>query len=644
MAGDLYPGYFIGLPLRVSLSAIIAISCMIVSFFRWRQGSNSAPWFLIAVSIPLMFLVANFSYKFIQPNSELLQVFNIQKTLLDNLSFAAIVFFTAVSLSERIKDMDRERIDSQLNRSLALAESDRLKELNAAKSRLYTNITHEFRTPLTVIQGLTEQIQEHELEKEMIHRNSQQLLDLVNQMLELSRSEAGMLKLNLIYGSPLGFFKYITESFHALAHNQKINLDFSCEEEVLEMDYDPEKVLQILTNLIANAIKFTPEYGKILVAVKVIRTNISDHIAEITVDDTGIGIASDRIAHIFGRFYQVDDSSIRKREGTGIGLALVKELVELMDGQISVESEIQKGSTFKVLLPIRHTMKNREAEGPYLAINTKPALSVTDLSLEKGDNSDVDKPSLLIVEDNRDVMHYIMSCVKDDFHLQFAFNGKQGIDKALETIPDIIISDIMMPEKDGFELCATLKQDERTDHIPIILLTARADMASKLEGLAYGADVYLIKPFSQRELSIRLHKLLELRKKLQHKYAQQALPFKVDQALPVENSFLNKAHQVILDQLTNENFTIESLAQALHFSRTHLYRKIKALTGKSTTQFINEIKLKKGRQLLLTTNSTISEIAYDAGFQDPAYFTRLFTELYGKSPKHLRRELGGERD
>ena len=635
LAGSLYPTYFIGLPLRVLLAVVIAISCLIMALIRWRQGDNSARWFLIAVSVPLLVLVVSFSYD--RTNTELLQVFEIKKTLLDNLSFAGIIFFIAFSLSERIKNLDRERIDSQLNRRLALAESERLRELDTVKSRFYTNITHEFRTPLTVIQGVAEQISRHDVEREMIHRNSQQLLDLVDQMLELSKSGAGQLKLNLIHDDVLSFLKYITESVHALARNKKIDLNFYSEEEVLEMDFDPEKILRVINNLLSNAIKFTPEYGKILLTAKAIKANPQTHFIEIKVKDTGIGISSEKNETIFTRFYQVDDSSTRKREGIGIGLALVKELVELMQGQIEVESEIHKGSTFKVLLPINHEVKHKNLGGSRLYVDMKTILPRPASAILEKEHQDSNTPTLLIVEDNRDVMHYIAGCMKDDFNLQFAYDGKQGIDKALEIIPDIVISDIMMPNMDGFDLCTALKQDERTNHIPIILLTAKANIESKLEGLVHGADAYLVKPFNQQELNIRVHKLIELRKKMQQKYAQEVIT--VDIKPQIEDAFLLKTRQHVLDHMANADFNVETLATALHFSRPHLYRKIKALTGMSTTQFINEIRLKKGKQLILTTKLTISEIAYSIGFNDPAYFTRLFTAYYGKAPSSLREAI-----
>ena len=404
LMGGLYPKYFFGLPLRIFLSALTGIICLIISLIRWRQGSKSALWFIIAMSIPIISVVINFAI--IQTKVELLQVFDVNKTLTDNLSFGAIVFFLAISLSERIKDMDRDRIDSQLNHHLALAESDRLREINTAKSRLYTNITHEFRTPLTVIQGVTEQIQQHDLEKAMIHRNSQQLLDLVNQILELSKSDAGLLKVNLIHDNILSFLKYITESFHALADSQQVELIFNGEVEILEMDYDPEKVLRVLTNLISNAIKFTPENGKVLITVRAILSSSSDRILEIRIEDTGIGIPSNQITAVFDRFYQVDDTTTRKKDGTGIGLALVKELVELMDGKISVESEVENGSTFTVLLPIRHSMKHNRSENrdlltqPYLTHLTPDSNNLTFVKEESDEDT---KPTLLIVEDNQDV-------------------------------------------------------------------------------------------------------------------------------------------------------------------------------------------------------------------------------------------------
>ncbi len=517
-------------------------------------------------------------------------------------------------------------------------ELEKTKEIDELKTKFYTNITHEFRTPLTVIQGITEQIKGHENEKAFINRNSQQLLNLVNNMLDLSKIEAGKLTLNLVHGDILSYLRYVTESFHSLALNQKINLNFYANEEVIDMDYDPEKILQVLSNLISNAIKFTPEYGKVLVRAEVqsgetFEVFKTSEVLSLTVKDTGIGIAADQLPHIFDRFYRPADSHT---EGTGIGLALTKELVELMEGEISVESRVGEGSVFTVVLPIRKTLDKKVGSN----FKVLPTLSTLATSKQQIDSEPItttqERPILLIVEDNLDVMHYLSACLKDHYQLQYARNGREGIEKALEVIPDIIISDVMMPEKDGFELCATLKQNERTSHIPIILLTAKADMESKLEGLEYGADAYLTKPFHRRELDVRLQKLLELRRKLRTKYNQPS--FETEISTQREDVFVAKVRQVVLENLDDETFGVEELAAAVNFSAAHVYRKLKALTGKSTSHFIRQIRLQEAYKMLHITNNSVSEIAYAVGFKEVSYFSRLFSKHYGKTASEVLKE------
>ncbi len=519
-----------------------------------------------------------------------------------------------------------------LNRRLALAEANRLKELDAIKTTLYTNITHEFRTPLTAIKGTAEQIQGYNREKEIINRNTQQLLNLVNNMLDLSKIEAGKLTLNLIHGDILYYLRYVTESYHSLALNQKINLNFYSNNEVVEMDYDPDKILQILSNLISNAIKYTPEYGKVLVRAEIHPQKNTD-ILKLTIRDTGIGIPADQLPYIFDRFFRSENNY---SGGTGIGLTLTKELAELMKGKILVESTVGKGSIFTVMLPIYKNAQKKTIHKLENAFALPPnSLEASILSDKISNNKDLngDSSTILIVEDNQDVMYYLLESLKDNYLLQYAQNGREGIDKALEMIPDIIISDVMMPEIDGFELCATLKQDERTSHIPIILLTAKADIKSKIEGLEYGADAYLTKPFHRKELNVRLQKLLELRKTLQAKYNQPS--FETKRPTQREDAFVTKVKQLILENLDEETFGIEELATAVNFSTTHVYRKLKALTGMSTSHFIRQIRLQKAHELLLNRDLKVSQVAYSVGFKDVSYFSKSFSKQFGKSPSKI---------
>ena len=532
----------------------------------------------------------------------------------------------------------------ELRRQLAKSENKRLHELDEVKTRLYTNITHEFRTPLTLILGVAGQLKAQASEGmkpglDTIRRHGNKLLDLVNQMLDLAKLESGEMKLHLVQGDVAGFLKYLSESFHSLAKQKNIHLSFESQPDEIMMDYDPERLRQVLVNLLSNAIKFTPEGGKVVMSL-----TGSEKLLTLGVRDSGAGIRPEDIPYIFDRFYQADASHTRKGEGTGIGLALTREMVNLMGGTISVESEWAKGSVFTVTLPVNRTARIAEAKAAPVS-----DLAITEVPFENTpDNPETDhhKPLLLLVEDNADVLRYIASCLKGTCQLAFATDGQQGIDKAMELIPDLIISDVMMPVKDGFELCNTLKHDEKTSHIPIILLTAKADVESRIAGLGRGADAYLSKPFHERELLIRVKSLLELRARLQQFYsgfAGLAPAQPSDENLPTDDAeriFLVKAREVVIAHLTVPDFKVTEFARELNMSKTQLYRKMTAVTGQSAHQFILHIQLDHAKKLLLQHHLTISEIAFECGFGDPSYFSRIFKKETGMSPSDYR-EKGG---
>ncbi|MDX1940231.1 MAG: response regulator, partial [Saprospiraceae bacterium] len=358
---------------------------------------------------------------------------------------------------------------------------------------------------------------------------------------------------------------------------------------------------------------------------------------QLRVKDTGIGIPADQLPQIFDRFYQVDDSTTRRGEGTGIGLALTKELVKFLNGDIRVESTPEKGSTFYVTLPIRHEAV-QEANWQTEAMPLVQQLPEQADVISHLNASDKELPSLLIVEDNPDIVQYLQICLEGLYHLDVAKDGQAGIDKAIEQVPDIIISDVMMPVKDGFELCETLKIDERTSHIPIILLTAKADDESRIKGLKRGADAYLAKPFNKQELIVWLEKLLELRRRLQERYAalDEWMASK-DAAIQQEDEFIQKVRQAVEKNIDDEDFGILQLCRAVNLSRAQLHNKIKALTGKSTSHYIRAIRLHKAKELLKNPNLNISQIAYEVGFHDPKYFSKTFAEEFGELPGEMRK-------
>jgi DNA-binding response OmpR family regulator len=404
-------------------------------------------------------------------------------------------------------------------------------------------------------------------------------------------------------------------------------------------------LFNIISNLLSNAIKFTPSGGKVIFHVNQSNETSSEKLI-LKIKDTGIGIPAKELPHIFDRFYQVDSSSTRPGEGTGIGLSLTKELVELMKGEIKVKSQPGEGCEFTVSLPITQNAPKQETgfkdRSTTLEIKDRldaeiPEVPVIQDSPEDMLSLTVDYPLTLIVEDNWDVAKYIASCLGKEYKIHFAKDGQEGINKAFELIPDIIICDVMMPEKDGFEVCSSLKQDERTSHIPIIMLTAKATKEDKLKGLTSGADAYLSKPFDKKELLIRIEKMIELRRHLLEKYSSRKHKLKSSLSKDnIEDVFLKKIISVIEKNIDDSHFGTLQLSFAINMSESQLYRKLKALTGKSTAIFIRTVRLHKARELLTTTSLNVSEIAYETGFSDPAWFSRVFKEEFGVSPNTFR--------
>ena len=521
-----------------------------------------------------------------------------------------------------------------LSRQLALNEARQIKTLEQLRSRFYTNITHEFRTPLTVIQGMTETPADFPKAMELIRRNANRLLQLINQLLDLSKLDSNALQPDYRRIEVVSFSRYIGESYQSLADRKHIRLAVHSAIEQLWMDMDEEMYRQVMANLLANALKFTPEHGQIDVSLE--RT---DGQLLLRVRDDGMGIPADALPHVFDRFYQVEGAERRAEPGTGIGLALVRELVSLLGGSIEVTSELGRGATFAVRFPIRQTASRRlEVFKP---IASEPAAAAPFAPAPRPD--DASSPSLLLIEDNPDVVYYIQSLLQATYRVQVATNGALGIQQAIDTIPDVIISDVMMPEKDGFEVVETLKQDQRTSHIPIILLTARADQEDRLAGLRYGADAYLTKPFDKAELFVRLQQLVALRQQLRARYAQAAqtataLPGSTVESEPtLDDLFLQKVRQVIDEKIGDADLDIAYLCLEVGLSSTQLFRKMKALTGDSPMSFIRQVRLYRAKALLETTELPIAEIAYETGFSDPSYFARVFRKEFGTPPSALRK-------
>ena len=559
------------------------------------------------------------------------------------IGFVAEILIFSLGLAyreqENVKAKEQANFELEKTKFLQVQEQeelDQLKKLNDLKSQLYTNITHEFRTPLTVIMGMNDNIKGHDKERSIIHRNSEDLLRMINQLLDLSKAESASLEVHKSNGDIVSFLKFMTESFYSMATDKGVRLTFYAEVASIETLFDEVKVQHIFYNLLSNAIKFTDDGGKVILHVQQVVEEGQDHL-KIKIQDTGIGIPEDQLPHIFDRFYQGDNSNTRQGEGTGIGLALVKELVQLMDGRIEVSSNQGIGTEFTIWLPIDVIQVGTQELSTsqnlsYIPVGDPGTGEPNDYMLSQGQE---DLPILLIIEDNKDVATYIQSVLEKDYHIHLAKNGLIGIEKAISIIPDIIISDVMIPIKDGYEVCDTLKQDERTNHIPIILLTAKATQADRVAGLQLGADAFLTKPFQREELLVRLETLTSLRHTLQERYSQGANG-------PIADNeggdlFLIKIRTLVESEMDNSDFSVNDLGAALHMSDMQVYRKLKALTNQTPSAFFRSVRLTKGKQLLQETELTIAEIAYEIGFNNPNYFSRTFHKAFGRPPSEYRK-------
>lgn len=514
-------------------------------------------------------------------------------------------------------------------------ELEKFKELDQLKSHFFANISHEFRTPLTLILGPTDELlasqpnADQTKKYHIIQRNAQRLLTLINQILDLSKLDAGKMKLVLHTENIIQLLKNLVFSFESLVQNKNISLEFKSDVDHASMQCDRDKIEQVLTNLISNAIKFTPPGGHIIIEVRT--KNKNGHI-QIDVTNTGPGIPEEQLPHIFDRFYQGSEASVTGEPGTGIGLALAKELVELHKGRISVSSIANKTTTFSILFPLEEVATSKQQLTIELGRQSLPEETASLASTLNIENT------LLLVEDNPDMRLFLNDILRREYKIIEAVDGMDGVDKAFEHIPDLIVSDVMMPRLDGMDLCHLLKQDPRTSHIPIVLLTAKADIESRLAGLKRGADDYLAKPFNRDELLIRTHNLLELRKRLWQRYASlQEPPAVEDTSIKIEDAFLQKVRAILEERLSDSEFEIDSLAQHIGMSRSQLFRKIKALTGQSPSIYIRSIRLHKGKELLETTQMNVNEVAYTVGFSTPAYFSDAFNEAYGVRPSQVRK-------
>lgn len=549
-----------------------------------------------------------------------------------------IAFSLGLAYWQRKVERERQQAKFELEKSLLLQEEEkrealRLKELDRQKTKIYTDITHELRTPLTVIRGMTEEIEGNEKSREMILRNSDRMLRLVRKILDLSKLDAGKMPVDWRQVDVIRFLRYLTESFQSYAASRHVQLNWETEVDRLLMDTDEEKLQQIISNLVSNAIKYTQEDGNIWLRTSVWEREPGRLALQITVADDGIGIAAEHLPRIFERFYQVERGATGYDESTGIGLALVRKLVQLLGGTITVESELGEGTAFHVLLPVTQRAE-RSDWGVFPADIDLPEKSTALDAVRKGLP---DSPLVLIVEDNADVVTYLQTVLPETYGLLVARDGLEGIRMALQHIPDLIISDVRMPGKNGFEVCERLKNDERTSHIPIVLLTAKDEQTGKLQGWESGADAYMSKPFQREEFLVVIEKLLESRRRLETHYRRDQEPESGEPELPsAERNFLDRLEQIVIQHMDDEQFSVSDLGLEARLNHNQLYRKVKALTGKTPSLFIRAIRLGRARKLLTTTSMNVSEVAFAVGFKDPSYFSKVFQSEFGTNPSELR--------
>ena len=545
-------------------------------------------------------------------------------------------------------EKDKKQLEEEVRkRTKTISEqAEELKQLDKSKTRFFSNITHEFRTPLTLIIGPLEQFLAKNPDSMIqqglsgVLRNAQHLLILINQLLDLSKLEGGKMEMELAHGDIASYTQDLVMQFIPLAKQKQLNLDFVTNTKSWEIHFDSDKWNKIIYNLLSNAIKFTPEGGSIKVKLNKIQQGGEDKV-QLIVADTGIGIEQEALDQIFNRFYQVNASSTRTQDGTGIGLSLVKELVELQKGQIVVNSEVGIGTQLEITLPVLQweiqESKILELDTPELISPVAVIVQDSDVKgseVEEATDQESEKLDLLIIEDNKEMQAYIRSCLDEQqYHIHTADNGEEGIDKARAIVPDLIISDIMMPVKDGFEVTATIRNDLATSHIPLILLSAKASLESRLKGLDRGADAYLTKPFSPEELILRIRKLIAFRKHLQQRYQGQELPDK-EPVYEKEDVFIIELRKYIVENIQSE-LSVQQVSKHFAISRAQLYRKLKALTGKSLTDFVRTTRLGIAMQLIEAKQLNLSEIAYETGFSSLSHFSRTFKKSFGKPPSEI---------
>ena len=552
-------------------------------------------------------------------------------------------------------ELNRTKLRSELK--FREIETEKLRDIEKIKSRFFANLSHEFRTPLMLIKGPVEQLltgknKNPEEQVKLIQRNSEKLQVLIDQLLELTQLESSSIPLRSREENLIVLLRGIVFSFTSLAEQKKITFKFISNVDEIFIWVDKDKLEKILNNILSNAFKFTPQNGTI--DVRVLKENFSgNEFISVSIKDSGIGIPKEKLENVFDRFFQVDDSSRKEYSGSGIGLSLVRELVDLHRWKINVYSEVGIGTEFVIQIPASNDYldENQKVKEEHSFISTSMNDDNSELVAKKNETNEINsstinglpesdlndkKKTILVVEDSVDVQIYLKEILKDEYNIVIAENGIKGLDSALQFLPDLIISDVMMPKMDGIEFCSHIKSDWQTSHIPVILLTAKASSENKIEGLETGADDYVTKPFSFRELSVRIKNLLAQREILKQKFGKN-VNYKPEEITPnkADHEFLQKATNVIEKNISEPEFGSDQLAQEMFLSRSQLHRKISAITGQSTGEFIRTIRLKKAAGLILEKQFSVTQVALEVGFNSPSHFTKAFKQMFDCLPSEF---------
>ncbi|MCE7040182.1 two-component regulator propeller domain-containing protein [Dyadobacter sp. CY312] len=555
---------------------------------------------------------------------------------------AYILYFIAIIgalAASRWILLERERMNFRLEQERR--EAQQLHELDLMKIKFFTNVSHEFRTPLTLmltpLEGLLNNMQSDSGIKNqisLIHRNAKRLLNLVTQLLDFKKMEVEETEYTPERGDIVQFIREITHTFSDLSERKHIAFSFRSDVETRYTLFDQEKLSRIMYNLLSNAFKFTPEQGRIGVELKVVMED-DKPLLEIRVSDSGIGIPAEDQPKVFDRFFQHNLPTHIVNGGSGIGLSITKEFVKLHKGTIHLESEVGVGSTFIILMPLLETQGGLDTQ----EVATTYFPGAEEEKQTEPISEDRNKPVLLLVEDNDEFREYMREMLQKDYQVHEAPNGRIGLEITLEIIPDLIVSDVMMPEMDGMELCRIVKTDNRISHIPVILLTARAEDEQQLQGYETGADAYVTKPFRLDILLVRIRNLIK-RRELGQKQFQQHIKVQPSEIVirSMDEEFITKAVKVVEDHIANPDFTVEELSSEMAMSRMYLYKKLLSLTGKTPVEFIRIIRMRRAASLLGKSQLTVSEIAYQVGFNNPKYFARLFKEEFKVLPTEYRKK------